>query len=140
MRTRAFRRHQAQRHMKRRLKEDRNEHYRQLDCSCWDDPKVMARFKEQPQKCSRVCCGNQCPYYGPKLQERRFFCMSEKGWYCNVPAPCLANRSSHRLKLPNIRYLEKLRNWFRHEGLVTTGQGTSMTTDLPDGASDAEKI
>ena len=30
MRTRAFRRHQASRHMWRRLKEDRNQHYNEL--------------------------------------------------------------------------------------------------------------
>lgn len=48
MRSRAFRRHQANRHMWRRLKEDRNQHYEQLDCPCWDDPKAMSRFKEQP--------------------------------------------------------------------------------------------
>jgi hypothetical protein len=71
MRNRAFRRHQAYRHMWRRLKEDRNQHYRDLDCPCWSDPKAMARFKEQPQRCSRMCCGNQRKYEGLTLQERR---------------------------------------------------------------------
>ena len=71
MRTRAFRRHQSQRHMRRRLKEDRNQHYDDLDCSCWRDPKAMARFKEQPQWCSAPCCGNQRKYEGATLQERR---------------------------------------------------------------------
>jgi hypothetical protein len=71
MRTRAFRRHQAHRHMWRRLKEDRNEHYRQLDCLCWYDPRAMARFKEQPQVCSCLGCGNQRRYEGKTLQERR---------------------------------------------------------------------
>ena len=46
MRTRAFRRHETDRHMWRRLKEDRNQHYNDLSCSCWHDPKAMARFKE----------------------------------------------------------------------------------------------
>lgn len=34
MRNRAFRRHQAVRHMRRRLKEDRNQHYNNLTCPC----------------------------------------------------------------------------------------------------------
>lgn len=71
MRTRAFRRHQTDRHMWRRLKEDRNQHYDNLTCSCWSDPKVMARFKEQPQWCSYECCGNQRKAYGRSIQERR---------------------------------------------------------------------
>lgn len=45
--------------MTRRLKEDRNQHYNDLTCFCWTDPKTMARFKEQPARCSRPgCCGN----------------------------------------------------------------------------------
>jgi hypothetical protein len=64
MRTRAFRRHQAQRHMRRRLNEDRNQHYNNLDCRCWSDPKAMARFKEQPQLCSCWGCGNQRRAWG----------------------------------------------------------------------------
>jgi hypothetical protein len=71
MRTRAFRRHQADTHMRRRLKEDRNQHYNDLTCLCWTDAKAMARFKEQPQWCSGMCCGNQRKYEGPTLQERR---------------------------------------------------------------------
>ena len=77
MRSRAFRRHQAHRHMWRRLKEDRNQHYENLQCPCLFDPKAMARFKEQPQKCSRECCGNQRHTWGrdnPTMQERRFLC------------------------------------------------------------------
>lgn len=59
MRSRAFRRHQASRHMWRRLKEDRNQHYEDLTCSCWTDPRAIARFKEQPTICSNPsCCGN----------------------------------------------------------------------------------
>lgn len=77
MRTRAYRRHQTYRHMWRRLKEDRNEHYNWLECPCWHDKKAMARFKEQPQVCSGECCGNQRKYYGPTMQERRFFCSTE---------------------------------------------------------------
>lgn len=56
---RALRRHQARTHMERRLKEDRNQHYDDLKCACWTDPRAMARFKEQPQVCSLECCGNQ---------------------------------------------------------------------------------
>jgi hypothetical protein len=48
MRTRAFRRHRAGRHMQRRLKEDRNQHYDRLDCPGWTDPKAMALFKSSP--------------------------------------------------------------------------------------------
>lgn len=76
MRNRAFRRHQTFRHMWRRLKEDRNEHYNDLQCPCWFDKKAMARFKEQPQLCSLECCGNQRHVWGrknPTMQERRFF-------------------------------------------------------------------
>ena len=59
MRSRAFRRHQTESHMWRRLKEDRNQHFENLTCSCWTEPKAMARFKEQPKRCSRPeCCGN----------------------------------------------------------------------------------
>lgn len=58
MRTRAMRRHQADRHMWRRLKEDRNQHYNDLTCACWTDLRVMARFKEQPKLCSCWMCGN----------------------------------------------------------------------------------
>lgn len=72
MRTRAFRRHQANRHMWRRLKEDRNQHYDDLACPCWHDARAMARFKEQPQICSCIGCGNRRKYEGPAIQERRF--------------------------------------------------------------------
>lgn len=44
--------------MMRRLKEDRNQHYSDLRCACWTDPKAMSRFKEQPKHCSLSCCGN----------------------------------------------------------------------------------
>lgn len=77
MRNRAFRRHQTQRHMWRRLKEDRNQHYNDLSCPCWSDKKAMARFKEQPQFCSWECCGNQRHGWGGEnftMQERRFMC------------------------------------------------------------------
>lgn len=70
-RTRAFRRHQAYRHMWRRLKEDWNQHYGDLNCPCRHDRKVMARFREQPQMCSNRCCGNQRYHEGPTIQERR---------------------------------------------------------------------
>jgi len=55
---RALRRHQAETHMMRRLHEDRNQHYNDLRCSCWTDPKAMARFKEQPKQCDGECCRN----------------------------------------------------------------------------------
>ena len=74
MRNRAFRRHQTDRHMWRRLKEDRNEHYDNLTCLCWTDAKSMARFKEQPQQCSGTCCGNQRHAWGKEqltMPERR---------------------------------------------------------------------
>ena len=58
-RNRAFRRHQSHRHMHRRLKEDRNQHYNDLDCPCWYDPKTMARFKEQPKWQQCYCCSSQ---------------------------------------------------------------------------------
>jgi hypothetical protein len=44
--------------MWRRLKEDRNQHYDDLDCGCWTDPREMARFKEQPKDCRKICCTN----------------------------------------------------------------------------------
>ena len=71
MRSRSFRRHQSQRHMWRRLKEDRNQHYSQLTCPCFSDPKAMAKFKEQPQQYSYECCGNQRKHYGRTMQELR---------------------------------------------------------------------
>lgn len=74
MQGRAMRRHQSERHMRRRLQEDRNQHYNDLACSCWTDPKAMARFKEQPTRCSRPwCCGNPRRFGGQRtLQEVRF--------------------------------------------------------------------
>lgn len=72
MRGRAYRRHKAYTKMMRRLKEDRNEHYNDLTCACWRDPRAMARFKEQPQICSCRGCGNQRKHEGPTIQERRY--------------------------------------------------------------------
>jgi hypothetical protein len=57
--------------MWRRLKEDRNQHYNDLECLCWTDKKVMARFKEQPQHCSFSCCSYSRRWHGPTMQERR---------------------------------------------------------------------
>lgn len=58
--------------MMRRLKEDRNQHYNDLTCACWTDPRVMARFKEQPQVCSGYCCGNPRKWFGElTVQEYR---------------------------------------------------------------------
>lgn len=56
--SRALRRYQAITHMMRRLKEDRNQHYNDLTCDCYQPGRGMARFKEQPQGCSDRCCGN----------------------------------------------------------------------------------
>lgn len=75
MRTRAYRRHQTARHMNRRLKEDRNQHYRDLDCACWSDPRAMAFFKEQPKRCSCWMCRNPRRVFKGKdtttVQEKR---------------------------------------------------------------------
>lgn len=72
----ALRRHQAYSHMMRRVKEDRNQHYNDLTCTCHRPGKGMARFKEQPQVCSAWCCGNPRRHFSGKerltLQERRF--------------------------------------------------------------------
>jgi hypothetical protein len=69
-RSRAFRRHQTNTHMWRRLKEDRNQHYADTSCPCWTSKKHMAFFKEQPKRCSLPgCCGN--PRRSPgKVEER----------------------------------------------------------------------
>lgn len=76
MRNRAYRRHQTNRHMWRRLKEDRNQHYEDLSCLCWTDKKAMARFKEQPKLCSCYLCGNERHKWGKvelTMQELRFY-------------------------------------------------------------------
>jgi hypothetical protein len=77
MRPRAYRRQQVRRHLQRRLSEDRNQHYNDLSCSCWFDPKAIARFKEQPKRCS--CWNCRSPRYASKgdhrltIQERKAF-------------------------------------------------------------------
>ena len=72
MRGRAFRRHKANAKMWRRLKEDRNEHYNDLTCPCWTDPRAMARFKEQPKfDCHHWYCKNLRAVEGPRIQELR---------------------------------------------------------------------
>lgn len=77
MRNRAYRRAKAISKMMRRLKEDRNQHYNDLDCLCWTSPRHMARFKEQPQVCSCDGCGNQRHTswggYEYTMQEKRFY-------------------------------------------------------------------
>ena len=73
-RTRDFRRHQTERHMWRRLKEDRNQHYNALDCPCWTDGKAMARFKEQPKLfCRCWACSHErhVRRTQPALRDRR---------------------------------------------------------------------
>ena len=70
--SRALRRHHAETHMMRRLKEDRNQHYNDLSCLCWTDKKAMARFKEQPKLCSCYMCGNPRRIWGYRtIQELR---------------------------------------------------------------------
>jgi len=59
--------------MWRRLKEDRNQHYNDLQCACWHDPKAMARFKEQPKRCSCYMCGNPRRVWDtPTVHELRY--------------------------------------------------------------------
>lgn len=72
--SKALRRWQAETHMRRRLSEDRNQHYDDLSCPCYGDRKAMARFKEQPKHCSCwVCNYRKREQAGPTLQERRAF-------------------------------------------------------------------
>jgi len=72
MRNRAFRRHQTNAHMWRRLKSDRNQHYNDLTCPCWTDPRIMSRFKEQPKLCSCWMCRNRRYDDGHTIQELKF--------------------------------------------------------------------
>ncbi len=76
MSKRALRRYQAQTHMMRRLKEHQAQESitkRVLNrvCECDFDGKRRARFKEQPQVCSCIGCGNKRQHEGPTMQERR---------------------------------------------------------------------
>lgn len=73
---RAFRRHQAQRHMWRRLKEDRNQHYENVTCACYTDPKVMARFKEQPKMQQCYCCSS--PRYNAWMKTKERLTLQER--------------------------------------------------------------
>ncbi len=83
MRFRNHRRHQATVHQARRLKEDRNQHYDDLTCLCWTDPRTIARFKEQPQLCSCPGCGNlrrnEKGMNRLTVQERRFLAVAIEG-------------------------------------------------------------
>lgn len=72
MRSRSFRRHQAERHMWRRLKEDRNQHYNDLSCPCWHDKRAMAKFKEQPKLCSCWMCRNVRSKMGNRAAGKTF--------------------------------------------------------------------
>jgi hypothetical protein len=80
-RNRAYRRHQAYRHMWRRLKEDRNEHYNDLTCPCWSGGRAMTRFKEQPQECS--CYGCRSQRYNDWLPLKEWLTMQERRFLCN---------------------------------------------------------
>lgn len=71
MRNRAQRRHEAVSHQMRRIKEDRNQHYSDLKCACWHNPKVIARFREQPKLCSCWMCGNPRRYEKGKARLTR---------------------------------------------------------------------
>lgn len=44
--------------MMRRLKKDRNQHYRELDCTCQVDPKFRSMMADTPKRSSKCCCGN----------------------------------------------------------------------------------
>lgn len=73
MRPRAFRRHQAQAHMMRRVREKLAQcNYRRLLDADWlCEPRSMALFKEQPKRCAKPCCGSQRKWHGPRWQEQR---------------------------------------------------------------------
>ena len=82
MRSRAYRRHKAHSKMWRRLKEDRNQHYSDLSCPCYQPGKAMARFKEQPKNCQHHMCANQRHAFGCHnltIQEQRFYCENVHG-------------------------------------------------------------
>jgi hypothetical protein len=66
-----YRRHKENSHLWRRLKEDRNQHYDDLSCTCWTNKKAIARFKEQPQTCSCPSCGNQRHVMGMTVAEHK---------------------------------------------------------------------
>ena len=57
-RTRDWRRWKRHVKMMRRLKEDWNQHYRNLDCPCWTDAKFRSILADTPKRCSKCCCGN----------------------------------------------------------------------------------
>ena len=61
--------------MWRRLKEDRNQHYDELDCPCYLPGKAMARFKEQPKLCS---CW-MCTYREERLQDKKVLLTYNEG-------------------------------------------------------------
>lgn len=65
--------------MQRRLTEDRNQHYDDLDCACWSDKKVMARFKEQPKQWTCYCCSSQ--RYNPWESKQGKLTMSERKYF-----------------------------------------------------------
>jgi hypothetical protein len=72
MRSRAYRRHQAVRHQRRRLSEDRAQHGRSRLCACWTDARVIGMFKNTPCRCSCRMCGNGRRHWGdPTFQELR---------------------------------------------------------------------
>jgi hypothetical protein len=74
-RNRGWRRRERHIKMMRRLKDDRNTHYNDLDCPCRVDPRARARFADYPAVCSGICCGNPRRSQGGKkaltVQERR---------------------------------------------------------------------
>lgn len=64
--TRALRRHQAQVHMRRRLRE------RAPFSPVCNIPRELGRLREQPQWCSCTVCGNPRRWFGERtIQERR---------------------------------------------------------------------
>lgn len=72
----SVRRRRTRRHQTRRLSEDRNQHYDDLQCPCWHDPRAMARFKEQPKLRGCWMCGDPRRFFTGEdaitMQERRF--------------------------------------------------------------------
>lgn len=80
---RSIRRHNRYLKGLKRLKEDRNQHGRDLSCPCFEEQaghgrgKIFARFADYPQICSCNMCGNPRRILGSQktrltLQERIF--------------------------------------------------------------------
>jgi hypothetical protein len=58
----------------RRIREDRAQHGNDHSCLCFKTNgwgKVFSRFADNPQVCSKECCGNQRKYEGLTIQEEK---------------------------------------------------------------------